>query len=264
MAKHDVQNSLVRISAGVLVGVSLLLVVTTATSWFAEHRLLEALRTGSPGAKEGAMLRLGYIDHHAETSRFVSDFSVALSDSDSRVRIAAADGLSDYGAKASHVLPKLIALLKDDDAEVCPTAALAVAMCGVESRDGVAALLDALLGSQGDLRGAIVFGLGHAGLHAKNAVPALKVTVERDRDGMAIRLAAIDSLEQMGVRIEAMIPVLRAALSDLDAEIRSEAARSLGTSGAVASAAIPELIERLTDDVADVRFAAAWALGDIG
>ena len=60
VAKKDFEKSAVCVSVLVAVGIPLILVAQAVAPWLAARPLLEALRTGSPVAKESAIRRLGY------------------------------------------------------------------------------------------------------------------------------------------------------------------------------------------------------------
>lgn len=78
------------------------------------------------------------------------------------------------------------------------------------------------------------------------------------------RIAACRQLAALGVKAQAAVPQLTAALKSDDADLQRNAALALAEIGSQAAAAVPVLIEALGDSDGVVRAAAAHALGEIG
>jgi HEAT repeat protein len=79
----------------------------------------------------------------------------------------------------------------------------------------------------------------------------------------AFRQQAIQALELIGPKEEAVAPALAGMLKDCNAGVRMGAALALRRLGPEASAAVPDLIGSLHDENRHVRFDAVCALGDI-
>ncbi|MGI0490344.1 HEAT repeat domain-containing protein [Alkalinema pantanalense CENA528] len=96
------------------------------------------------------------------------------------------------------------------------------------------------------------------------AIEPLLEVIENRKAPLKNRLAAIATLSELGSDAELAVPALSEALSDRNAEIRSQAARTLGEIGPKAKASIPELIVVLKDPNEGVRISAANALSRMG
>jgi HEAT repeat protein len=81
---------------------------------------------------------------------------------------------------------------------------------------------------------------------------------------MPARIAACQQLAALGIKAQAAVPQLMAALKSDNADLQRNAALALAEVGSHAAAAVPVLIEALGDSDAVVRAAAAHALGEIG
>src|SRR5581483_93679 len=100
-----------------------------------------------------------------------------------------------------------------------------------------------------------------------SVLPALSGVLQ-DADSQVRARAAI-ALGELGARMLASIPTLRAALrsivlADSDAEVRGSALRSLARIGPGAQGDVPSLIGSLKDALPYVRLSAAHALGELG
>jgi HEAT repeat protein len=79
----------------------------------------------------------------------------------------------------------------------------------------------------------------------------------------AFRQQAIQALELIGPKEEAVVPALAGMLKDRNAAVRMGAALALRRLGPEARSAVPELIAALKDENQHVRFDAVRALGSI-
>jgi len=79
----------------------------------------------------------------------------------------------------------------------------------------------------------------------------------------AFRQQAIQALEQIGPKDEAVVPALAGMLQDRNAGVRMGAALALRRLGPEAGSAVPALIAALKDENQHVRFDAVCALADI-
>jgi HEAT repeat protein len=108
--------------------------------------------------------------------------------------------------------------------------------------------------------------LGGIGPAAKDAVPALVLSLKNDSDGREFYAKA---LGQIGPAASAAVPELILALEDSDVRVRKQSARALGKIGPTTKEVIPALIAALSrggyDDIyGSLAADAAWALGEIG
>ena len=127
---------------------------------------------------------------------------------------------------------KLAAHLGSEDETACFYAAYRLAEAGA-----VGALIDGLrTGDEMSKRNA-GYGLTAAG---SAAVPGLLACLEHEQAG--VRVAAVDALGHMGVQAAAAVPAVAGRLSGEDnLEVRRLAAFALGTMGAAAGQAVPQL-----------------------
>src|SRR5438128_8141211 len=79
----------------------------------------------------------------------------------------------------------------------------------------------------------------------------------------AFRQQAVQALELIGPKDEAVVPALAGMLKDRNAGVRMGAALALRRLGTEARSAVPELIATLQDENQHVRFDAVCALGSI-
>lgn len=101
--------------------------------------------------------------------------------------------------------------------------------------------------------------LGYLGPQAKEAIPALRASLNDDFPYIRTRCA--EALAKMGPDA---VPTFITALSNANADVRSVAAGSLGTLGEDAASAAPALVKALGDSDSTVRNRAATALERLG
>jgi len=184
---------------------------------------------------------------------------VLQTSTDSPLRIRAIDALAGMGAPAAPATPELIPAVKDPAT-----------------------------------RTKALWALKQIGPGAKQAAPVLKKVVLKDpdywapstsqRDGDLLRKYALEALAQMGVEPEfliqamkdgapeasgalskmgaAIVPAMRAMLTDPNPEYRRDALSVLGGVGAAAAPAVPDIIQAMAQK--ETRPTAMRVLGEIG
>lgn len=209
--------------------------------------------------RQTALAALGRIGPDADSA--APDVIRALMSGPTDERLTAAYALGRFRAGAKETVPPLIEALNDPDAEVRQAAARAIGTLG-QVADAAAPVLIAGLKNnrQVAIRIAIVNCLGQIGLASGVTVPAL---VDALKDpSIDVRLGAITALAKVGSRSDAAIPALLAALRD--EEVASSAGYYLGLLRSDARLVVPELARALKDPSPSCRSAAAYALGAFG
>ena len=156
----------------------------------------------------------------------------ALADASPDIRIAAAYVMSDLGIKdGAALLPDLLALVKDPNAEVRGAAAISLRSFASDA-------------TKEQLRAALL--------------PLLK-----DPDS-EVRWAALDTFHELDPgKDAAVVTAIAARLKDEEATVRSAAVRALGAAGPVAKTYLPDIIGFFDDDPAVPPYAAAQAVAEI-
>lgn len=132
---------------------------------------------------------------------------------------------------------------------------------GRAAAEAVPALAEAMEDEDGDVRLLAAAALREIGPAAAEAAPALAKALRWGHGGIDLYFRAIAALREIG---PAAVPALVAALNDLDAQVRWEAAAALHVIGPAAAEAVPALAEALKDQDAHIRSRAADALREIG
>lgn len=138
------------------------------------------------------------------------------------LRVAAIQGLAQFGPAASAAVPELTRALEDRDPRIRWFAAEALGQIGPAAAPGVPALI--------------------AVLRSADVVADGLQDVDDAQGDAPIRLIATVALGQIGPGAAAAVPELAAALSGPDSRVRAEAARSLGLIGPKAAAATSALL----------------------
>ena len=168
---------------------------------------------------------------------------------------------SDIGLDlASHLVPYLLPLLKDEDSGVRSSAASALSRSGSDSESIVSHLLPLLRDEDGRVRFNAAFALGSLGSGSASVVPYL-VPLLQDEDS-EMRSSAAVTLSIIGIGLE-LVPHLVPLLQDEDGEVRSSAAFALSSLDRN-SESVPHLLPLLQDEDSGVRSSAAYALGRSG
>ncbi len=146
-------------------------------------------------------------------------------------------------------------------------AAEALGKFGAIARPAVAALIKQLADPNRYVRVDSAMALWKIERNAESTVPALteiltKTPPEKQHD--LLRVAAAESLGEIGPDALAAVPALIGALQQGRGDARDEAARALGKIGPTARSAIPPLARALDDDAPFFRLEVAEALARIG
>ena len=185
--------------------------------------------------------------------RAVAGLSVALTDADPLVRLAAAEGLGGLeDPRAVEALSK--ALRGDESVEVRRMAAWALGE--IEDAAGVPALSDALRSDRDDeVRRMSAWALGE--IESATAVDALGAALKDSSP--EVRKTAVWALGE--IESANGVPHLLPFLKDESSEIRSQAAWALGE--IESPRAVPALSAAIDDRDPKVREMVVWALGEI-
>jgi HEAT repeat protein len=163
--------------------------------------------------------------------------------------------LTKLGPDALPAAPNMIAALKDHR-ELLADVVKILDKLGTKVTE---AYLDALKNESPMVRQFAAEQIGKLGADAKEAAPALMITL-RDKD-KAVRGASADALEKIG---KGVVPALREQIKDKDPELRAQAIETLGEVGPRAKDALPDIKGALNDQSPKVRLQAAKAIRKIG
>jgi HEAT repeat protein len=177
---------------------------------------------------------------------FVPELVRALDDKDASVVQAAATALARFEPE------RLVDALKHETVDVRYTAL--ITLSELKYKDAVDEMLGiARADDHAELRPIALQAIGQIGSGAHAAIPALIKIFERTDEGsLLMRLEACVALGQIAREKDTVIPVLRRALSDENAEVRQTAVLALGNFGTDAEAALDDYFRLIGDpDVAD-------------
>jgi HEAT repeat protein len=198
-------------------------------------------------------------------------FTEALKDSDSEVRMKAAEALYRFGAgpKADAEVADLIKALEDKDPNVRWHAAYDLRFHRPAARAAAPALVKALRDPDISIRRTAAISLGLLGPEGKAAVPLLIEALKHEPDFIGIvlnygRVDAARALGRIGPDAKVAVPALVEALRDRFPWVRAEAASALGGIGSGAKVALPALRRTMKDQNARVRTSAAIAIWYLG
>ncbi|HUT12586.1 MAG TPA: HEAT repeat domain-containing protein [Thermoguttaceae bacterium] len=225
----------------------------------------QSKRAATPEAFKEATLR-GRIFHLNQTAK----------SPDPRSRWQAIDALANLGSDAKEAVPDLVRRLKDEDARVRRTAAIAfnqilppsvnTAIANEEAAKAaevaVPALIEALSDESAYVRQYAALSLGACGSHAQDVVgPLIGLLGDASEP---VRMRAATALGRIGPDAKEAVPKLIACFKMYQGyDVRTPAVHALGKIGPAAKEAVPFLIE-LLQDPRDRRYPAAQALGGIG
>ncbi len=187
--------------------------------------------------------------------RAVPELAGALRNDNATVRWSAAIALRRMGSTARGAAPELGIALADSSARVREEAAAALGAIGARDVRTVAALIPCLSDRDVFVVGKAAGALGTIG---EPAVPALIRTLGAS-DRSARRAAAI-ALAKMGAAAMPAVRALTSSLADASEDVRYTAAHALAGIGPDARASVPALLHTLSDADQDVRAAATEAL----
>jgi len=204
-----------------------------------------------------------------ETNPFRSAIK-ALRDPDPSVRANAMLSLQTYGFTSFRdprdlnyieVIPDLITSLSDTNCDVKATAAYVLSAFGNEARPAIPGLL-ALLKDTERVRYAAIKTLVKIGWDGNDANASIDAAL---RDVSArVRLQAACFLWKRNQQPQEILPIVTAAVADTSAEVRCHGLELLQAMGTYAVEAVPLLIKLLKDPDKNVRRASAETLEKIG
>ncbi|MBI4835523.1 MAG: HEAT repeat domain-containing protein [Planctomycetes bacterium] len=188
----------------------------------------------------------------------LGQLSVALEDSDRKLRYDVANIIGFYKEEAAAAVPELLQALKEEKEYTYPFSE-ALQKIGLPA---VKPLAGALKDEDRKFRAKAAYVLMHLGKKSVDALPALTEALkDNDEDTLAY---VLDTLGRLGSGASAAIPELSLVLKHKTALIRSLAAKAIGRIRQNAYSAVPHLITGLKDADAGVRHACAEALGSLG
>jgi HEAT repeat protein len=210
-----------------------------------EEELLRALRLPPvpPGEDDPAARRV--LDVQAPAAA-AGPLVRVLKSRPARFQLEAARSLSRLGLDPRDSLPDLLDALRADDKQARRAVAEVVAGLGAEAQPHLVKLLS---NPDAKAREAAARALGRMGVAARSARPALE-RVLKDPDA-AVRSQAALALWAIDQDAEAALPVLTLVLKDLDTADRWEAVEAIGTIGAEARPAIRGIFEVLASALKD-------------
>jgi len=172
-------------------------------------------------------------------------------DSDSHVRISAAQALAHATTATNTTLPALLDALKNDkDGSVRRFCLYAISFSLGNTGVIVPAMIDAMtLDKDAGVRRFAVQALGWKGADAKIATPALSKAIQKDKDG-EVRSLAIDAIRAIGGDVSALVPIIVLALRDNDSTVRLSAENTLAAMGQSAVAALQAALNSEKDSQA--------------
>jgi HEAT repeat protein len=181
-----------------------------------------------------------------------------VSDTDPRVRLAAAQRLAWCPGQADALLPVFLADLRDPKSETHGQTIVSLSSLGAHAGRILPALQD-YLAQAGDLEWDWTVEVLEA--IGPDAAPVLRQALRRD--DLKQRLRAAQALCGLEGQAAVVLPVLLAALKDADEKNRGAAVGLLGQLGPDARPAMPAVRRALYDDSPEVRVTAALALARI-
>ena len=233
--------------------------------------LLDALNDRSEKVRVAAVSALGKVAKRSPEA--TPGLLLALEDGSAKVRQEAVRRLGALGsAVAEDVVPALVQVLRQADAEIVGPCVWAISRMGPE---GTKALAAELASQDETLRVRLVSALKLVGHPAPKDLSDALLAALRDPSS-EVRVAAATTLghwvhalsKRTGHKVkvpqfDGAVPPLAAALLDDEVSVRVAAAQALGKLGVCAQAAIPSLQESITDEDRSVQTAAAAALSSI-
>ncbi len=220
--------------------------------------LVDALRTDDTLVRNNVALSFRLIARG--TPGVVDDLAEAFDHPDARIRSGIAKALGDlalHSEGATRLLVKMIT--SDNDRGVLGTAARALGKHSESAKLHVPQLIRELANDNVGAARA----LGKLESEAVDTVPALVAALERTSD-TEFRLAAVQSLGQLGSKARAAAPVLLSMLPDSDYRVRWAAATAVGDIDADPALALPRLIPLLQTDSSYLCGHVIRTIGKIG
>src|SRR5262249_27344873 len=148
------------------------------------------------------------------------------------------------GPEAKQAVPALKAALRDKDASIRITAAIALTRLNFRGEEATSALVEGVASPDISLHQQAIGTVQTLGESGKAAVPAL-IRILQDKDERWQRQSAAHALSAIGPSAKAAVPALVEALKDEEPDLRSIALGALGRIGAGDKTLVPILIEAL-------------------
>jgi HEAT repeat protein len=196
----------------------------------------------------------------------VAPLVALLRDDQAQLRTCAAQALGQIGpeaGEAAEALGNALDPAREGNEEVLRDVARALYRLGPSARPALPALVGVLRHRDYVLRACAVAAVGTIGDGARDAVPELGKVLREDLHA-TVRLSAATALGKLGEAARPAVPALCDALKDTDRAVREAAADALLVVDRRAPAAILALGELLANDDAELRLFAAHALGRLG
>ena len=176
-----------------------------------------------------------------------------LSDTDGHIRLHSAIALGGIGPAASNAVPALLPFLKDRAYTVRVYTAEAIWQITGQVEPSLGVLETDIQDQKASFRWSAAVFLGDMGAAARPAIPLLEAAVTNgDKD---VRSLSIQSLAEISPDT---VPFLTNQLADADPAIRISACVALGKLGAQATTAAPMLNRLLNDDAKGAPCIMGW------
>jgi HEAT repeat protein len=222
----------------------------------------------SPRVREASAGALGKLEWAAKDG--VPTLAQALKDSSPGVRGAAAEALGRIGPEAADALPALQEVLKDTKAEplMRSQAVQAIGRMGPDAPVDLELLLNVWhdMAAPAGVRADVAEALGL--LKKTHAAIDLGNELKNHKNDVAVRRAAVVTLDGFGAAAKPAVSPLRDALKDDDKFVRALAMHALGAIGkdlgTERKGAVEDLLACMSDRVLEVRVAAIETLGALG
>ncbi len=203
---------------------------------------------------------LGLFYWQSTGERAVPAMTAALEDSDSKVRIGAAQMLAEIGPAATPAVPNLLNLALHDPVLYASTTA-AGALSRIDlgaARQVMTANLAALQDPDVQNRRTACAILGSLGPVAKPAVPALNTALDDEEE--TIRMHAVGALGEIGIPAALVVPALTRALHDKAPQVRHRALMQFAFLIPPTDSVLPHLKELAEDKTPNIATLAKSAL----
>ncbi|MCX6381126.1 MAG: HEAT repeat domain-containing protein [Armatimonadetes bacterium] len=222
--------------------------------------LSKALDDRDPGVREAAVMALQSAGSNAKSAVPALITLFNNPQNSSQIRSYCVSALGRIGSDAKEVQVFLAnALKRDSDSHVRISAAQALAHATKATNTTLPALQDALKNDKdGSVRRfcvyAISFLLGNTGVIVPAmidamTIPALSKAIQKDKDG-EVRSLAIDAIRAIGGDVSALVPIIALALRDNDSTVRLSAENTLAAMGQSAVAALQAALNSEKDSQA--------------
>lgn len=247
-------------------------------------KLVELLDHQNPAVRRGALEKLRWVKPPPPSA--LQPVIARLKDPSTKVRVIAAAMLEQYGEQAKTALPQLLDALKDRNAFVCSNASGAIVATGGLTDAHLPRLIALLSDDECRNKTFVMKLITPYGRKASAAVPVLKKKLSRWVDGKvaAETLARIGAHRELLAALpkassverahivyglgfvnptpEPIVDILVRAAGDRDAALRLQAAESLGRARPTSERIVQTLGRLVRDRISAVQSAAVEALGN--